>query len=251
MDVLIVEDEVHAAKRMEALIHELLPEARIVGKHDSVKKTVEYLNANPAPGLILLDIHLADGLSFDIFEKCSVTSPVIFTTAFDEYALRAFKVNSVDYILKPIDKNELSNALDKLKKRIMPTQTNMLDNIHEAIRMLTRKYKTRFVIKVGEHLKAIETASILYFFSQEKTTFCCTVDNRKLILDFTLEQLEEMVDPEIFFRVNRKYLVSASAINDIINYSNSRLKLVLKNSSDSDVIVARERVQTFRTWLDK
>ena len=251
MEVLIVEDEVHAAKRMEALLRELLPSALIVGKPDSVKGAVEFLKSNPAPALILLDIHLADGLSFDIFEQCQVTSPVIFTTAYDEYALRAFKVNSVDYILKPIDKTEFAKALQKVRSRIVPAQTNMLDNIHEAIRMLTRKYKTRFVIKVGEHLKAIETASILYFYSQDKTTFCCTVDNRKLILDFTLEQLEEMLDPEIFFRVNRKYLVSASSINDIINYSNSRLKLVLKNSSDNDLIVARERVQAFRTWLDK
>ena len=251
MDVLIVEDEVHAAKRMVALLHELLPTASIVGTPDSVKRAVQFLKSNPAPGLILLDIHLADGLSFDIFEQCQVTSPVIFTTAYDEYALRAFKVNSVDYILKPIDKAELARALQKVRSRVTTADTFMLDNIHEAIRMLTRKYKTRFVIKVGEHLKTIETASILYFFSQDKTTFCCAADNRKLVLDFTLEQLEEMLDPELFFRVNRKYLVSASSISDIINYSNSRLRLVLKNCADNDVIVARERVQAFRTWLDK
>jgi DNA-binding LytR/AlgR family response regulator len=253
MNILIIEDETQAAQRLEKLVCELLPSANVVAKIDTVKKAVQWFKNYPAPALTLMDIQLADGISFQIFEQCEVTSPVIFTTAYDEYALKAFKVNSIDYILKPVDKDELRQALDKFHNLVKsePETKMLMSNIEEAIRMLTKKYKTRFVIKVGEHLKTVETDTIQYFFSQDKTTFCCTADNRNLILDFTLEQLEEMVDPEKFFRINRKYLVSAGAINDIITYTNSRLRLVLKNSQDTDIIVARERVQEFREWLDR
>jgi DNA-binding LytR/AlgR family response regulator len=253
MNVLIIEDEPQAAKRMETLMKELEPSVNIVGKIDSVKKAVQWIAGNPPPDLILMDIQLADGISFSIFEKCHVQSPVIFTTAYDEYALKAFKVNSIDYILKPVDKDELSAALKKFKnmKRTAPDTKLLLDNIGQAVQMLTKRYKSRFMIKVGEHLKTIETTSLLYFYSQDKATFCYTVDNRSLILDYTLEQLEEMTDPAIFFRVNRKYLVSATAITDIISYTNSRLKLKLKGSQDDDIIVARERVQDFKEWLDR
>jgi DNA-binding LytR/AlgR family response regulator len=253
MDILIIEDEVHAAQRIETLIRELEPTARILAKLDSVKKAVSFFNSNSLPDLVLMDIQLADGISFEIFEKATVSSPVIFTTAYDEYALKAFKVNSVDYILKPVDKDELSNALQKFReiRRNVSSEKLMLDNIHQAVAMLAKKYKTRFVIKVGEHLKTIETSTILYFYSQEKTTFCCTTDNRKLILDYTLEELEEMLDPNLFYRINRKYLVGAASISDIIHYTNSRLRLLLKNSVDNDVIVAREKVQDFKAWLDR
>jgi DNA-binding LytR/AlgR family response regulator len=253
MNVLIIEDEPQAARRMETLMKELEPTVNIVGKIDSVKKAVQWISDNPPPDLILMDIQLADGISFSIFEKCYVQSPVIFTTAYDEYALKAFKVNSIDYILKPVDKEELSAALTKFKnmKRTAPDTKLLLDNIGQAVQMLTKRYKSRFMIKVGEHLKTIETANLLYFYSQDKATFCYTVDNRSLILDYTLEQLEEMTDPTIFFRVNRKYLVSAAAISDIISYTNSRLKLKLKGSTDDDIIVARERVQDFKEWLDR
>jgi DNA-binding LytR/AlgR family response regulator len=253
MNVLIIEDEPQAAKRMETLMKELEPSVNIVGKIDSVKKAVQWIPDNPPPDLILMDIQLADGISFSIFEKCHVQSPVIFTTAYDEYALKAFKVNSIDYILKPVDKDELSAALRKFKnmKRTAPDTKLLLDNIGQAVQMLTKRYKSRFMIKVGEHLKTIETTSLLYFYSQDKATFCYTIDNRSLILDYTLEQLEEMTDPSIFFRVNRKYLVSATAITDIISYTNSRLKLKLKGSQDDDIIVARERVQDFKEWLDR
>jgi DNA-binding LytR/AlgR family response regulator len=253
MNVLIIEDEPQAAKRMETLMKELEPSVIIIGKIDSIKNAVEWIPNNPPPDLILMDIQLADGISFSIFERCTVQSPVIFTTAYDEYALKAFKVNSIDYILKPVDKDELSAALTKFRsmKRSAPDTKLLLDNIGQAVQMLTKRYKSRFMIKVGEHLKTIETTSLLYFYSQDKATFCYTTDNRSLILDYTLEQLEEMVDPSIFFRVNRKYLVSATAITDIISYTNSRLKLKLKGSQDDDIIVARERVQDFKEWLDR
>lgn len=253
MKVLIIEDEPQAAQRLEKLINELLPEAAVIGQIDTVKKAVQWFQSNPAPDLALMDIQLADGVSFQIFEQCQVKSPVIFTTAYDAYALQAFKVNSIDYILKPVDKDELHAALKKFRAmNFSPDDTRkVLDNIGQAVEMLMKKYKTRFVIKVGEHLRTIEVDSIRYFYSQEKTTFCVTDDNRNFILDYTLEQLEEMVDPALFYRINRKYLVRASAIQDIISYTNSRLKLILKGSQDNDIIVARERVQDFKSWLDR
>ena len=253
MKILIIEDEEQAAKRMEALVRELLPQAKILAKLDTVKRSVDWLSNKELPDLVLMDIQLADGISFQIFEQCDVKCPVIFTTAYDEYALKAFKVNSIDYILKPIDKEELSSAFSKLKN-LTPNVDSaqiQLDNIEQAMRMLTKKSKTRFVIKVGEHLRTIEVENILYFYSQEKTTFCHTTEKRDFILDYTLEQLVEMLDDKQFFRINRKYLIHAKSIQDIISYTNSRLRLVLKDSDDADIIVARERVQEFKEWLDQ
>lgn len=252
MDILIVEDEPHAAQRLQTLASELIPNANILASIDTVKKAVQWLQTNK-PDIIFMDIQLADGLSFQIFEQVQIDSPVIFTTAYDEYALRAFKVNSIDYILKPVDKEQLNSALQKLRNlsRNKSHQNDVLGNIAQALELLRKRYKTRFVIKVGEHLHTIDVETVLYFFSQDKTTFCVTDDNRNHILDYTLEQLEDMLDPEAFFRINRKYLVRSSAIKDIISYTNSRLRLVLKGSTDSDIIVARERVQEFKNWLDR
>lgn len=253
MNILIIEDEPQAAKRIETLIIELVPHAQILDKIDSVKKSVQWFKSNLPPDLTLMDIQLADGTSFQIFEQCEVKCPVIFTTAYDEYALKAFKVNSIDYILKPVDKNELHAALKKLEslKRSNDDTRKLLTSIGEVVHKLSKKHKERFVIKVGEHLRTIEVKDIIYFYSQDKATFCHTHESRNHILDFTLEQLEDMIDPNTYFRVNRKYFVRAEAIQDIISYTNSRLKLVLKNSSDTDVIVARERVQEFKLWLDR
>jgi DNA-binding LytR/AlgR family response regulator len=253
MNVLIIEDEPQAAQRLENLVKSIEPAVNILNKIDTVKRAVLWLKDNPAPDLIFMDIQLADGISFMIFEQCTIKSPVIFTTAYDEYALKAFKVNSIDYILKPVDKDELTGALVKFRSltRQEPETKVLLSNIEQTIQMLTKKHKSRFVIKVGEHLRTVEVENILYFFSQDKTTFCSTADNRNLILDYTLEQLEEMVDPARFFRINRKYLIAATAIQDIISYTNSRLKLLLKGSQDQDIIVARERVQEFKDWLDR
>jgi DNA-binding LytR/AlgR family response regulator len=251
MNVVIIEDEPHAAQRLSRLVTEINPASRIVATIDSVKKAVQWFSTNATPQLIFMDIQLADGISFEIFDQVNIQSPVIFTTAYDAYALKAFKVNSVDYLLKPVDKTELEAALKKLA-HLSPASTSVtISQLAQAVEMLTKKYKTRFVIKVGEHLKTIEVNAVQYFFSQDKTTFCVTNENRNLIIDFTLEQLEEMLDPGEFFRINRKYLVRASAINDIVSYTNSRLKLILKGNSDNDIIVARERVQDFRTWLDR
>lgn len=254
MKVLLIEDEPQAAQRLEKLVKAIVSEVVILAKIDTVKNSVEWLKSNPAPDLILMDIQLADGISFSIFDQFEVKSPVIFTTAYDEYALKAFKVNSIDYILKPIDETELRTAIQKFQKLAGSKNSapdNMLESIGLAMQMLTKKHKERFVVKVGEHLKSVEVIDILFFFSLEKTTFAQTKDGRKHILDFTIEQLDGLINPNRFFRINRKYLVAADSIHDMISYTNSRLKLVLKTSDDSDVIVARERVQEFKDWLDK
>ena len=254
MKILLIEDEPQAAQRLEKLVMTIIPGVVVLAKLDTVKNSVLWLRANPAPDLILMDIQLADGISFSIFDQCEVKSPVIFTTAYDEYALKAFKVNSIDYILKPVDETQLRAAIQKFEsltgaRTITPNK--MLESIGLAMQMLTKKYKERFVVKVGEHLKSVEVADILFFFSLEKATFSQTKDGRKHILDFTIEQLDGLVNPDRFFRINRKYLVAADAIQDMISYTNSRLKLVLKTSDDNDVIVARERVQEFKDWLDR
>ncbi len=253
MKILIIEDEPQAADRLETLITQLSPESAIIAKLDSVKSSVEYLTNDASMDLIFMDIQLADGLSFEIFEKIEVRSPVIFTTAYNEYALKAFKVNSIDYILKPVDKTELGAAFkkyDTLIRRETP-QEKMIESIGYAVQMLNKKYKERFVIKVGEHLKSIEVREILFFYSLEKATFAQTADGRKHILDFTLDQLEGLADPGRFFRINRKYFVAVDSIQDMISYTNSRLRLVLKSSDDPEVIVSRERVQEFKEWLDR
>lgn len=252
-NVVIIEDEPQAADRIGRLVTTLRPETRILATLDSVTQSVAWLRQHPAPDLLLLDIQLADGLSFAIFDQVQVTSPVIFTTAYDAYALRAFKVNSIDYLLKPVDESELRAALDKLTVLRGPAVApdKMMQSIADAMQMLSKKYKERFVIRVGEHLRSVEIAEIRFFFSQEKATFAQTADHRKHVLDYTLDQLEGLVDPSRFFRINRKYLVSVEAIRDMINHTNSRLKLVLHGSDDPDVIVARERVQEFKDWLDR
>jgi len=252
MKVLIIEDEPQAAERLISLIQNLQSDIEISDNLDSVKGSVEWLSKNQAVDLIFMDIQLADGLSFEIFEKVEVNAPVIFTTAYNEYALKAFKVNSIDYILKPVDKQELEAAFKKYQNLTQqPASQKMIESIGYAMQMLIKKYKERFVIKVGEHLKSVETNEILFFFSLEKTTFAQTTDGRKHILDFTLDQLDGLLDPARYFRINRKYIVRVDSIKDMISHTNSRIKLILKTSDDDDVIVARERVQEFKEWLDK
>ncbi len=253
MNILIVEDEPQAADRLATLVQSERPSWIIQAKLDSVRRAVHWLKEHPMPELIFLDIQLADGLSFEIFEQTNVTAPIIFTTAYNEYALKAFKVNSIDYLLKPVDPDELKAALkkfDTLSGGVVP-QAKIMESITYAMQMLTKKYKERFVLKVGEHLKSIEVKDILFFYSLEKTTFAQSVDGRKHILDFTLDQLEGLLNPDRYFRINRKYIVSADAINDMVSYTNSRLKLAMKHSDDADVVVARERVQEFKDWLDR
>jgi DNA-binding LytR/AlgR family response regulator len=254
MKVLIVEDEAMAARRLNSLLEQLEPGIEVVARLDSVKRVVKWLNENDTPDLIFFDIQLADGISFEVFEKTEVKSPVIFTTAFDEYAIQAFKVNSIDYLLKPIDPEELENALIKYRERTIPSAPQPafdMSMIQKAMEMMTKQHKERFVVKIGEHIRTVATIETAYFFSQDKATFLQTIEKNRYIIDYTLEQLEQLVDPDRFFRINRKYLVSLDAVKDIVTYSNSRLRLILKHSDEMDAIVSRDKVQDFKKWLDR
>lgn len=249
MNVLIVEDEELAAKRLIKMLSEIDDTINIVSQMDTVEDTVSWLLSNPNPELIFLDIQLADGLSFEIFEMIEVNTPIIFTTAYDQYALNAFKVNSIDYLLKPLTKEDLIAALNKYKQRI-GGNTVEKSQLEALMKSFSNQHKNRFLIKIGEHIKSIPTNDIGYFFSRDKATYCMTLAGKSYLLDYSLEQLAPMVDPDKFFRINRAYMISFEVINDIISYSNSRLKLVLENSTDNEIIVSRERVQAFKKWLD-
>ena len=252
MKVLIVEDESMASKRLTNLLLKLEPDIEILDQLDSVKTAVKWLSNNQAD-LLFFDIQLADGLSFEILNQVNIQTPIIFTTAFDEYAIKAFKVNSIDYLLKPIDPEELKHALEKFHQNFRqpePQQPNMT-MLEQAMKMLTKQYKERFVVKIGEHIHTIPVSDTAYFFSQDKATFLVTQEKKRYIIDYTLEEVEGLIDPQDFFRINRKYLVSMRAVKDIVSYTNSRLRIILHQSDEMDAIVSRERVQDFKKWLDR
>lgn len=252
MKILIVEDEPLAAAQLAANIAVLKPGAQILAVCDTVRSAVNWLQNNPAPDLSFFDIQLGDGLSFEIFEQVEFKQPVIFITAFNQYAIQAFKVNSIDYLLKPIDKTELERALTKFENLTQPKNSGItplaLEDIISSLKIKT--YKERFLVKVGTHIRVAETRGILYFYSFQKGTYIKLNDGKDYLLDQTLEQIELQVDPSVFFRINRKYLVSLKSITDVISYSNSRLKLKILYPIDDDFLVAREKVNQFKSWLE-
>ncbi|MHC1704169.1 MAG: LytR/AlgR family response regulator transcription factor [Tenuifilaceae bacterium] len=250
MNYIIIEDERLSAERLAGLIKKSFPDFELVKTLDSVKSAVKWLSHNEQPQLAFFDIQLADGLSFEIFEQLSIEFPVIFTTAFNEYAIKAFKVNSIDYLLKPIDEDELKGAVNKFKLSNSKPRKIENDAIALALSQLTNNYKSRFLVKVGEHLRMINIEDVATFISMEKSTFIRTFNSRDYGIDFTLDQLEELLDPKNFFRINRKFIINIKSIQDIIAYSNSRLKLKLSISTDEDIIVSRERVVAFKKWLE-
>jgi len=250
MDIIIIEDEKPAARLLQRKIEKLgYP---VSGMLHSVAEAVEWFSTHPHPDLIFLDIQLSDGLSFEIFETVEIKSAVIFTTAYDEYALRAFRLNSIDYLLKPIDEEDLRKAIDKFRERQAVTTTGGLDLL--AIRKLLdgdakKEYRKRFTIRVGQQLKMIGIEEVECFYSENKGTYLHTLDNRDYLLDQTLEQVESELDPADFFRISRKFILPMKAIKEILLYSNSRLKVVLPTYRADEVIVARERVAEFKTWI--
>ncbi len=251
--ILIIEDEKPAADWLMQLILKFDPRISVLAVIDSVRGAEEWLKQHPVPDLVFMDIQLADGLSFEIFEKSELTCPVIFTTAYEEYAVKAFKVNSVDYLLKPIAYNELEAAFLKFGNQfqhtlaVQPVTVELLNKVKE---ILLKQYKTRFVIKVGEHLKSIPVEDILFFYSLEKATYLSTADFKNYLVDYSLDHITEMVERTRFFRVNRKYLLSNKSIADIVVYSNSRLKVKLKKTDEESIIVSRDKVAPFKEWLD-
>jgi DNA-binding LytR/AlgR family response regulator len=248
---LIIEDEVPAVERLTQLLKKSKYDVSILETLDSVKAAVQWFNSNPAPDVAFFDIQLADGKSFEIFNQIKVRCPIIFTTAYDQYAIQAFKVNSVDYLLKPLNEEELSKALDKFKTRTSPEVSIDPKELLALFQNQSKSYKERFVVKVGEHLKSVQTSDARVFFSSDKATYVSTIAGQKFILDFTLDHLEDILDPKLFFRISRKYVVHVDAIKDILVYSSSRLKLTLHAFDADDIIVARERVNEFKAWLDR
>ncbi len=251
MKVLIIEDEVRAANRLEKLLLEIDFGMEIIGKTESIKETLHYFSTGTKPDLILSDIQLEDGLSFEIFEQIDVPCPIIFTTAYDQYAINAFQTNGIDYLLKPVEKERLEQSLQKAKKL---TQTVTLDTILALAKGAVQNnhnYKNRFVIKIGERIKTILAVDVVAFYSMNNATYLFTIDGKKYLIDYRLEQIETLVDPEQFFRISRKYIISVNGCNDIIAWSNSRLKIQISGMENHLMIVARERVQSFKEWLDK
>lgn len=249
MKVVIIEDEKPAARRLSRMLNVFGIEP-ITMLH-SVEESINWFYNNEHPDLLFLDIQLSDGLSFEIFEEIEVKSAIIFTTAYDEYALKAFKLNSVDYLLKPIDHDELENAISQFKK--LQASANIGFNIEQIKRLVApsqKDFKKRFTVKIGQHLKMISVDTIECFYSANKATNIHTIDNRTYLLEETLEQLEDKLQPETFFRVNRTFLVNINAIKDIISYTNSRLKLILQTYNEDEIIVSRERVKDFKNWIE-
>ena len=252
MKVAIIEDEPLAVEHLTRLVHQVDASIEIVFQCDSVSKAVKWFQSTPAIDLVLLDIQLADGLSFDIFEKVVVTTPIIFTTAYNEYAIKAFKVNSVDYLLKPIDLEGLTDALAKFQSW-PTTQPSQAETLRKLAQLLGQEEpaKKRFIVKVGEHIHSIPMEEVSFFFSQEKATFIQTTNHRRYLIDYSLEQLEKLAPKNRFFRINRAFFIGFESIADIISYSNSRLKVKLNHCGDDNIIVSRDRVASFKKWLDR
>ena len=250
MNVIIIEDEKPAARRLNRMLETQGVKVNIM--LHSVEEAVNWFNNNEHPDLIFLDIQLSDGLSFEIFDKVEVKSAIIFTTAYDEYALQAFKLNSIDYLLKPIDDEELITAVNKyngLKESTQNIQINFDDIKKLLVNPIEREYKKRFSIKVGQHLKLVTVDEIECFYSENKGTYAYTNNGRSHLLDITLEGLESELSPQKFFRISRKFYINIDAIKDIIDYTNSRLQIKLNNFNEQEIIVSRERVKDFKDWL--
>jgi len=250
MKTIIIEDEKPAARLLQRKLAKLGIEAGEM--LHSVEEALSWFSQNEHPDLIFLDIQLSDGLSFEIFDKIEIKSAVIFTTAYDEYALKAFKLNSVDYLLKPIDEDDLEVAVTKFKARL-PKQETLQFDFEQIKKMLSNpfeeNYKKRFTVKIGQHLKVILIDEIECFFSENKGTYIHTFDDRNYLIESTLEVLEQELDPKNFYRISRKFIIPLKAIKEILLYSNSRLKVILPSYKEEEVIVSREKVSDFKNWI--
>ena len=254
MKTIIIEDEKPAARLLQRKLQKLNIQVGVM--LHSVEEAIDWFSKNEHPDLIFLDIQLSDGLSFEIFEKVEIKSAVIFTTAYDEYALRAFKLNSIDYLLKPIDEVELSVSIlkfaayfQKSKEGIFTSQMDF-EKIKKMFQnSFDQDFKKRFTVKIGQHLKVISTDEIECFFSENKGTYIHTFDNRNYLIESTLEVLEQELNTKDFYRISRKFIIPMKAIKEIMVFSNSRLRVILPTFKDEEVIVSREKVSDFKNWI--
>ena len=254
MKILIIEDEALAADKIQSLLNEIDPEIEVLDILNSVDKSIDWLNNNPAPDLVLSDIHLADGICFNIFSNIDTTAPIVFITAYEKYAIQAFEVNSIDYLLKPVDKFRLEQAISKFKM-LQSIETHNRKSLFTEFKNLleasTKEYKSRFLCKLGNKIKSVPTDSIRYFYSKDKITFIIDKDNNRLPVNNTLDEIDQLVDPKKFFRVNRKFISHFDAIDEIHPYFKGRLKITLNPSIDDDIVVSTERSPLFKAWLDR
>ncbi|RNI30803.1 DNA-binding response regulator [Rufibacter immobilis] len=259
MNILLIEDEYLASEKLEAQLLRYDPSIRIVATIDSIRNAVKWFETNPTPDLAFLDIHLSDGNSFEIFQKVEVKCPIIFTTAYDEYAVKAFKVNSIDYLLKPISNEDLAGAMDKFKalRQSQPPQPAL--DMQQIMALLNRgsapagtpHYKNRFLVKSGQKIRSVSTDEIAYFYAEDKIVFLITTAGQRFITDYTLDTLQELLDPEQFSRLNRQFIAHIHSIDEIHPYLKGRLKVYVKPSTDKEIIISNERAHAFKEWLGK
>ena len=252
---LIIEDEKLAAEHLQRLINQVDIKIDIIKIISSVDEALLWFDNSPLPDLIFLDVQLSDGLSFEIFNHINITCPVIFTTAYEEYAIKAFRMNSIDYLLKPIGIDDLKNAINKFisfNYNFINTYDQTLKyKVDQVMKLLTNNYKSRFVVNVGMHIRSVEVEKINLFYSLEKSTFLLDNSGKSYDIDYSLEQIEKLTDPKQFFRISRKYIANINAIADIISYTSSRLKLKIACSDDDDILVSRSKLAEFRRWLER
>lgn len=253
--VVIVEDEIPAQINLKKLIEKCCDQSRVVATLSSVRSTVKWLEENPqGADVIFLDVELSDGICFDIFDKVAIDAQVIITTAYDNYAIKAFRVNTVDYLLKPITEEDLRCAWERCKERIelqsQPNLETLLDIVSKAGAPKDKEYKKRFIVKMGEKIIIIPVEDIAYCYSEDKSTYAISRNGTRRLLDYSLDMVQEMLDPKIFFRISRSYIVSINSIENISKYLGTRLKLQLTPHSDDEVVVSRSRTSDFLEWLD-
>jgi two-component system, LytTR family, response regulator LytT len=251
MKVLIIEDEIYTAKGLVKMLTNIEKDIEVLKIIGSVEETIEYLAEKPELDLIFMDIQLSDGISFEIFSDIKVEYPVIFTTSYDEYAIKAFQVNSVDYLLKPVDQNTLQKSLDKFKKLFSKNvQNQQIEQMLSQISFIKKDYKSRFLVKTAKGLLTLQTTEIAYFYIDNQLVFLKTHENKRYQLDKALDDLEKLIDPKKFFRLNRQFIASFDSIGTIHNFFNNTLKIELKPEIDKEVIVSRYNVKEFKEWLD-
>jgi len=249
MKVLIIEDEQATAKRLGKLLQEIEPGIDVIEILDSIEACVKWFKSNKQPDLIFQDIHLADGSSFEIFNQVDVKAPIIFVTAYDQYAIQAFKVNSVDYLLKPVKKTDLADALKKFKEFHSDKKEPGFDYSALTKLILKENYQKRFLVRYGEKIKAVEVEKIAYFFTQEGNLFFKTFDNHQYPLEFSLDKLEPMLDSSQFYRINRQFIINYKAIKEMYSYSKSRVKILLNPPCEIETISSTDRSGEFKQWL--
>ena len=251
MTILIIEDEDPAFKRLQKMLKDIEPDHTLLNQIVSISSAVKWYKENDVPDLIISDIQLSDGISFEIFKQVNIKCPIIFTTAYDQYAIEAFKVNSIDYLLKPVKKEELEKAVAKFKSLTPATAFPHIDinKLLQSLQPAGIEYKKRFVVRYGEHIRTINIEEVVYFYTEDKATFLCTKDARRFVVDFNMDTLDSILDPKVFFRINRQYIISIHSIAEMFAYSKSRVLIKLNPATKHETIVSTERSADFKHWL--